>query len=125
MHLPRTTVLIAASFPVVAGAALITTSTFANAEGAAFPAHYAAPYLQISDSDAGDMAADLAASRHHFYPPAFLPPPSGCTPEWEDGGDAVGAFTTQIHTLQNAGGNVAISFGGAEGGELAQTWPNT
>ena len=34
----------------------------AAAAGSAFPAHFAAPYLQISSSDAGDMAADMAAT---------------------------------------------------------------
>ena len=56
-----------------------------------------------------------------YYTLAFLTPQSGCTPEWEDGGYGVGAFTSQISSLQNAGGNVIISFGGADGGELAQT----
>ena len=121
MRFTRTGVLLAAALPVVAGAALIATSQFANAAGAAFTAHYAAPYLQISDADAGDMAADLSASGVKFYTLAFLTPLSGCTPEWEDGGDAVGAFKTQISALQAAGGNVAISFGGAEGGVLSDT----
>ena len=85
-----------------------------------FPAHYSAPYLQISSADAGDMAKDMAASGDKFYTLAFLTPKSGCTPEWEDGGDSVGAFTSQITALQNAGGNVIISFGGASGGELAE-----
>src|SRR5258708_1577539 len=48
-------------------------------------------------------------------------PQSGCTPQWEDGGDSVGAFSSQISALQQAGGDVIISFGGASGGELAQT----
>lgn len=125
MRVTRTGVLMAAALPVVAGAALLTTTSFADAAGAAFPAHYAAPYLQISDADAGDMAADLSASGVKFYTLAFLTPRSGCTAEWEDGGDAVGAFTTQISALQAAGGNVAISFGGAQGGELAQTCTTT
>ena len=88
---------------------------------ATFPAHYAAPYLQISSGDAGDMAADLSASGDPYYTLAFLIPQSGCTPEWEDGGNSVGAFTSQVNSLKSAGGNVIISFGGESGGELAQT----
>jgi chitinase len=88
---------------------------------AGFPAHYAAPYLQITDGDAGDMAADMAASSDKYYTLAFLIPESGCTPQWEAGGDGVGAFSSQINALQSAGGNVIISFGGESGGELAQT----
>ncbi|WP_086674888.1 ricin-type beta-trefoil lectin domain protein, partial [Amycolatopsis pretoriensis] len=37
----------------------------------------------------------------------------------------VGSFKSQISALQAAGGNVIPSFGGAEGGELAQTCTNT
>jgi hypothetical protein len=96
----------------------------AAAAGGAFPAHYAAPYLQINSSDAGDMAADMAATGTKYYTLAFLIPQSGCTPEWEDGGDSVGAFNSQISAIQNAGGNVMISFGGENGGELAQTCTN-
>ena len=87
----------------------------------ALPAHFSAPYLQIDSSDAGDMAKDQSASGDKYYTLAFLTPKSGCTPEWEDDGDSVGAFTKQVTALQAAGGNVLISFGGASGGELAQT----
>src|SRR5205823_134630 len=48
-------------------------------------------------------------------------PQSGCTPVWEANGTGVGSFKSQITAIQNAGGNVIPSFGGAEGGELAQT----
>jgi hypothetical protein len=67
------------------------------------------------------MAADAAATGDKYYTLAFLIPRSGCTPYWEDDGTAVGAFASQISALQASGGNVAISFGGASGGELAQT----
>ncbi|WP_194912284.1 chitinase [Catenulispora rubra] len=101
-------------------AATANATPAAKAAGGSFPAHYSAPYLQISSSDAGDMAKDMAASGDKFYTLAFLTPKSGCTPQWEDGGDSVGAFSSQITALQNAGGNVIISFGGASGGELAE-----
>src|ERR1700761_2848431 len=89
-----------------------------------YPAHYAAPYLQIDNGDAGDMAADMSASGVKDYTLAFLIPQSGCTPQWEDGGEAVGSFTAQINSLKSAGGNVIISFGGESGGEIAQTCTN-
>ncbi|MFC1408230.1 ricin-type beta-trefoil lectin domain protein [Streptacidiphilus sp. N1-12] len=98
----------------------LTSSANSQAAGT-FPAHYAAPYLQISDSDAGDMAADMNATGLKYYTLAFLIPRSGCTPQWEDGGDSIGAFASQINALKSAGGNVIISSGGAEGGELAET----
>src|ERR1700683_3870411 len=84
----------------------------AAAAGAAFPSHYAAPYLQISPSDAGDMAADMSATGTKAYTLAFLTPQSGCTPQWEDNGNSVGSFTSQVSAIQAAGVNVIISFGG-------------
>ena len=101
------------------GSLTLATAGSAAAAGSAFPAHYAAPYLQISSSDAGDMAADEAATGLKDYTLAFLTPQSGCTPEWEDGGYSVGQFDSQISSLQAAGGNVIVSFGGAQGGEQA------
>ena len=105
----------------LAAGGLALAAAPASAAGTAFPAHYAAPYLQIASSDAGDMAADEAATGLKFYTLAFLIPKSGCTPEWEDDGSGVGAFASQISALQSSGGNVIPSFGGAAGGELAQT----
>jgi chitinase len=93
----------------------------AQAATAPFPAHYAAPYLQLSSSTVGDLAADKAASGDSFYTLAFLIPQSGCTPMWEAGNYALGTFTSQVNTFKNSGGNVIVSFGGAAGGELAQT----
>jgi chitinase len=93
----------------------------ASAAGGSFPAHYSAPYLQIASSDAGDMAADMAATGDKFYTLAFLIPQSGCTMQWEDNGDSMGAFTSQVSAIQSQGGNVIPSFGGEAGGEVAQT----
>ncbi|MDX6417240.1 MAG: chitinase [Trebonia sp.] len=106
------------------GSLTLATAGPAAAAGSPFPAHYAAPYLQISSSDAGDMAADQAATGLKDYTLAFLIPQSGCTPQWEDGGSGVGAFASQISAIQASGGNVIISFGGESGGELAQTCTN-
>ena len=105
---------------LAAGGVLLASGS-SQAAGSTPPAHYSAPYLQISGSTAGDLAADMKASGDKYYTLAFLTPKSGCTPEWEDNGDSLGAFTKQVSALQSAGGNVLISFGGADGGELAQT----
>ena len=105
----------------LAAGGLALTAGSASAATPSYPAHYAAPYLQIAGSDAGDMAADYAATGLKYYTLAFLIPQSGCTPEWEDDGSGVGAFASQISQIQSDGGNVIVSFGGASGGELAQT----
>src|SRR5437588_5325100 len=88
-------------------------------DAAGFPAHYAAPYLQIAGSTAGDLAADMKASGVKYYTLAFLIPQSGCTPKWEYNGDGLGAFSSQVNAVKSAGGDVIVSFGGADGGELA------
>jgi chitinase len=106
---------------LLAGGVSTLAGTTARAAGGSFPAHYVAPYLQINSGDAGDMAADLSATGDKFYTLAFLIPQSGCTMQWEFNGDSVGAFASQISSLQSQGGNVIISFGGASGGEVAQT----
>jgi chitinase len=67
------------------------------------------------------MAEDMQASGTKFYTLAFLIPQNGCTAQWEAGGTPVGSYSSQIKALQAQGGDVIVSFGGAQGGELAQT----
>ncbi|MEU3343266.1 chitinase [Streptomyces sp. NPDC006668] len=113
-------------FGMVAALPVAVTTTALSGIGtaqaaSAFPDHYAAPYLQITGSDAGDMSADMRATGVKDYTLSFLIPRSGCTPKWEADDSSVGAFTSQVKALKQAGGNVIVSFGGESGGELAQT----
>ena len=110
----------AAATGLAAGGVLLSAGQ-SQAATPSLPAPFSAPYLQIASSDAADLAKDMSASGDKYYTLAFLTPSSGCTPEWEDNGDTLKAFTKQVSSLQSAGGNVLISFGGAAGGELAQT----
>jgi chitinase len=119
MKASRTIAALVAAAAAVPGFAA-TAAAATPAASPAFPAHYAAPYLQIDSSDAGDMAADMKATGLKYYTLAFLTPKSGCTPEWEDNDDSLSAFTSQVKSLQAAGGNVLVSFGGESGGELAE-----
>ncbi|MEU6172001.1 ricin-type beta-trefoil lectin domain protein [Streptantibioticus parmotrematis] len=110
----------------VATMSIATAGAFLGTAGEAhaatpLPAHFAAPYLEIDSGTANDMASDLNATGLKYYTLAFLIPKSGCTAQWEDSGDPVGAYTSQINALTAAGGTAIVSFGGAEGGELAQT----
>jgi chitinase len=120
----QATLALAAATALASGGLALATTGPAAAAGSAFPAHYAAPYLQIASSDSGDMAADMSATGLKYYTLAFLIPQSGCIPQWEDDGSGVGTFASQISAIQSAGGNVIISFGGEAGGELAQTCTN-
>jgi chitinase len=114
---------LAAAAAITPALALLVTAPGAHAAAApsALPAQFAAPYLQIDSSTAKDMAADQSASGLKNYTLAFLTSKSGCTLQWEDGGDSVGAFSSQIDAVQSAGGNVIPSFGGAGSKELAET----
>ena len=117
-------VALAVATALGSGGLALATAGPAAAAGSAFPAHYAAPYLQISTSDSGDMAADMSVSGDKYYTLAFLVTQSGCTPDWEDGGYSLGTFNSQISALQAAGGNVIISSGGAGATEIAETCTN-
>jgi chitinase len=122
MRLTSARTAVAATAPLIVAASLAgLTETAHAATSHALPAHYAAPYLQITSGDAGDMTSDMNATGVTYYTLAFLIPQSGCTPQWEDNGDAMNAFTSQVNAIKAAGGDVIISFGGAAGGELAQT----
>jgi chitinase len=113
---------------VLLAAVAVTTLVLVGASApasAAIPAHYSAPYLEASSSSIGDMAADLSATGTKYYTLAFLIPSSGCNaPTWEANGGGPSTFNTQINSLRSSGGDVIISFGGAAGGELAQTCTN-
>jgi chitinase len=117
--------LVAGGLALAAPASAASAAPAAAAAAAALPAHYSAPYLQVDNSDVGDMTADMNASGDKDYTLAFLTPKSGCTPQWEDGGEAMNAFTSQVNTIKNDGGSVIISFGGEPNGstpnEIAQT----
>jgi chitinase len=115
--------LIAAGVVLAPVGVIIGLNLSANA-ATGFPAHYAAPYLQVSTEDVNDMFADKQQTGTKYYTLAFLTPKSGCTPMWENGNHALNTFTSKVKQLQDAGGNVIISFGGASGGELAITCTN-
>src|SRR5581483_5347770 len=117
--------LAAAATTVAAGGLALATAGQVAAAGPAFPAHYAAPYLQIASSDAGDMSADMSATGLKDYTLAFLVSQGGCTPGWEaNSGSGASTFDSQISAIQAAGGNVIISFGGAGATVLDQTCLN-
>ncbi|HEV2639887.1 MAG TPA: RICIN domain-containing protein, partial [Actinocrinis sp.] len=121
---PAVLATLSAAALAAGGIALVGAGSASAASS--FPAHYAAPYLQLDGSDSGDMAADLSATGDKYFTLAFLTPQSGCTAQWEGGGEAMNAFTSQVTTIKNDGGNIIISFGGEPDGntpnEIAQTF---
>ncbi|MFJ5613708.1 cellulose binding domain-containing protein [Streptomyces sp. NPDC093221] len=79
-----------------------------------------APYVDTSLYPAYDLVAASKANGVKEFNLAFLVSGGGCVPKWggvtDLGGDAVAA---QIGALRAAGGDVRVSFGGANGTELA------
>ena len=79
-----------------------------------------APYVDTSLYPAYDLTGAMKANGVKQFNLAFVVSGGGCTPKWggvsDLGGDAVAA---QIGAVRAAGGDVRVSFGGANGTELA------
>ena len=100
----------------------------AGASGAAgasssstFPARFAAPYVETwGNATLTDLAT---ATGNRFYTLAFIIAGDTCQAAW-NGDTPIGSDThwaTQIANLRKAGGDVIISFGGADGTELGDS----
>jgi chitinase len=90
---------------------------------AAFPAKTFSPYLEI-DSGANltsQLTTVKATTLQPYYTLAFILASSSDKPVWGDNGPtATGAtYMPQINALRATGGDVILSFGGADGTELA------
>jgi hypothetical protein len=79
-----------------------------------------APYVDTSLYPAYDLTAAMKANGVKQFNLAFVVSGGGCVPKWggvsDLGSDAVAA---QIGAVRAAGGDVRVSFGGANGTELA------
>jgi len=91
------------------------TSTPVPATGARF-----APYVDTSLYPAYDLVATAKASGVKNFNLAFIVSGGGCTPKWGGVSDlSADAVASQIGALRAIGGDVRVSFGGANGSELA------
>ncbi|MFI7504628.1 cellulose binding domain-containing protein [Streptomyces sp. NPDC049687] len=81
-----------------------------------------APYVDTSLHPAFDLLGNVAATGVKDYNLAFVTDGGGCTPKWggvtDLGSDGV---ASRIGALRAEGGDVRVSFGGANGSELATT----
>ncbi|MEV4558974.1 cellulose binding domain-containing protein [Kitasatospora sp. NPDC049285] len=97
------------------------TSTVVPAGTARF-----APYIDTSLYPAYDLLGTANATGVKNFTLAFVVSGGGCTPKWggvtDLGSDAVAA---QIGALRAKGGDVRVSFGGANGSELALACTST
>ncbi|MFE6054632.1 cellulose binding domain-containing protein [Kitasatospora sp. NPDC056446] len=79
-----------------------------------------APYVDTSLYPPYDLVATAKASGVKNFTLAFVVSGGGCVPKWGGVSDlSADAVAAQIGALRAAGGDVRISFGGANGSELA------
>ncbi|GAA1242732.1 hypothetical protein GCM10009665_36880 [Kitasatospora nipponensis] len=79
-----------------------------------------APYVDTSLYPAYDLVATAKATGVKTFTLAFIVSGGGCVPKWGGVSDlASDQVAAQIGALRAAGGDVRVSFGGANGSELA------
>ncbi len=97
------------------------TPTTGSGNGSSANAGFS-PYVDTSLYPAYDLVAAEKATGVKQFNLAFITDGGSCTPKW-GGVTDLGSDTTanQIGALRAAGGDVRVSFGGANGNELATT----
>ncbi|MFD9130636.1 cellulose binding domain-containing protein [Kitasatospora sp. NPDC059571] len=79
-----------------------------------------APYVDTSLYPPFDLVATAKSTGVKTFNLAFIVSGGGCTPKWGGVSDlSTDAVAAQIGALRSAGGDVRVSFGGANGSELA------
>ncbi|MDQ2837901.1 MAG: chitinase [Actinomycetota bacterium] len=122
MRLSRT-ISAAATAVAMVGLGLLATSTATQAATVSWPAHYSAPYVDVSAYPTFNLTQSAQTSGNRFYTLAFvLNSGAACTAGW--GGSTSldsGFLQADIASLRAANGDVAVSVGGANGAEPAMS----
>jgi hypothetical protein len=85
----------------------------------AFPPRFAAPYVETWNNN--NLPNIASSTGHKFYTLAFMLNGGSCNPMWNGDTSLTGnSYGTYINGLRSMGGDVMISFGGADGTELGQ-----
>ena len=92
-----------------------------------WPAHVFAPYVDMTLTPMANLAAIAQNQGVKYFNLAFIVADSSGLPSWGgylpyevNGGAFDQSMRTDINALRGVGGDVAVSFGGANGQELAQ-----
>jgi chitinase len=114
----------AAAIPLATAGLLLGTSGPAAAAanpGPGFPAHYAAPYVEMWNSPSA-MTNALSATGSKYFTLAFVISQGTCNASL-NGDTAItdAGWNSAINSVRASGGDVIASFGGASGVELAQS----
>ncbi len=126
----RSTALSAVAAVVVAAGTMIALAESGNATTAVSTAalstnwYAAAPYVMPLDNDPPNLPQVMAATGQQSFELAFVLSDGGCSAAW-DGSTAqeVASDTTVANVIDGvraAGGDVSVSFGGANGTKLGQ-----
>jgi hypothetical protein len=82
-------------------------------------------YLMPLDNNPPSIATIMSSSGEHEFNLAFVLDSGGCTPAWDGSSSELvsndTAVAADITAIRNAGGDVAVSFGGYNGTELGTT----
>ncbi|HEY1832444.1 MAG TPA: chitinase [Acidimicrobiales bacterium] len=100
-----------------------------SAEAATTPLHQpvamVAPYEYMGWGNPPPPASVLAATGIHDFTLAFILSNGTCDPEWDGSRPLLGGTdAATIAAIRAAGGNVDVSFGGADGTKLGVVCPN-
>jgi chitinase len=91
----------------------------------ALPVAMAAPYEYMGWGNPPLPASVLAATGIHDLTLAFILSNGTCDPEWDGSRPLLGGIDAgTIAAIRAAGGNVDVSFGGADGSKLGVVCPN-
>jgi hypothetical protein len=97
-----------------------------SASGAGWPARVFAPYMYIGSGDNFKLTECDDACGQKFYTLAFIIGDKQGNPAWDGHARmAKNLYADQINLIRSRGGDVIVSFGGADGTEIALTETNT
>jgi hypothetical protein len=99
---------------------LVGATTAAGGGTGGFPAHLFAPYIDMLEYPAPSLADIATATGQKYFSMAFVVARRGCQASW--GGSYTIAQNFEVNdvaALRAQGGDVIVSFGGADGTELA------
>jgi chitodextrinase len=101
--------------------ALVSATTSPGGASGDFPAHLFAPYIDMLQYPMPLLSGIAAATGQKYFSMAFVVAGRGCQATW--GGPytmAQNFAVNDVAALRAQGGDVIVSFGGADGTELAQ-----
>ena len=96
------------------------TTTAGGGTSGGFPAHLFAPYIDMLQSPTPSLSGIATAAGQKYFSMAFIVARSGCQANWGGYYTMAQNFAmSDVAALRDQGGDVIMSFGGADGTELA------